>query len=133
MKTHYGARLTRATLLPSILALGLVLLTACASAPAAPTVSLTEAREAIARAEQSDARQHAGGELDQARQKLEMAELAVERQDMVEAERLADEAEVTAELAAARTEFAKAAEINREMERSADALTEEMRRMGEQQ
>lgn len=133
MKTHYGARMTRAALLPSILALGLVLLTACASAPAAPTASLTEAREAIARAEQSDARQHAGGDLDQARQKLEMAEGAVERQDMVEAERLANESEVAAVLALARTEAAKAAEVNREMERAAEALTEEMRRMGEQQ
>ena len=133
MKAQIGALMTRAALLPSVLALGLVLLTACASAPAAPTVSLTEAREAIARAEQSDARQHAGGELDQAKQKFEMAARAVERQDMIEAQRLADEAEVAAELASARAESAKAAEINREMARAADALTEEMRRMGEQQ
>ena len=134
MKTLPPVRLTRAALLSSVLALSLGLLSACASAPAvAPTASLTEAREAIARAEQSDGRQHASGELDQAKQKLVMAERAVDREDMVEAERLADEAAVAAKLASARTESAKAAEINREMGRGAEALTEEMRRTGEQQ
>ena len=134
MKTFPGGHLTRGALLSSVLALSLGLLSACASAPVvAPTASLTEAREAIARAEQSDGRQHASGELEQARQKLVMAESAVDRDDMVEAERLADEAAVAAKLASARTESAKAAEINREMGRGAEALTEEMRRMGEQQ
>jgi hypothetical protein len=39
---------------------------------------------------------------------------------------------VTAELALARTEATKATEINREMQRSADALDEEMQRQGDQ-
>lgn len=134
MRTHHGARLTRAALLSSALAFGLVLLSACAATPVAePTAALEGARVAIAEAEQSDGRQHAGGELDQAKQKLVMAERAVEQEEMVEAERLANEAAVAAELAAARTESAKAAEINREMGRGAEALTEEMRRTGEQQ
>lgn len=133
MKTHHGARLTQTAVLSSGLALSLVMLSACASTPMAPTASLTEAREAIARAEQSDGRQHAGSEMDEARQKLEMAERAVDREDMTEAERLAREAEISAELALARTEATKAAGINREMGRGAEALTEEMRRMGEQE
>lgn len=132
MTTPLRAGLTRVILLSSALATGLLLLSACASAPVAPTASLTEAREAIARAEQSDGRQYAGSELDEAQQKLEMAESAVDEQDMVEAERLAREAQVTAELASARTAAAKAAEVNREMGRGAEALTEEMGRTGEQ-
>lgn len=134
MRTHDGTPITRASLLLTALALSLGLLSACASAPAVPpTVALTEAREAIAAAEESDGRQHASSELDQARQKLGMAEGAVDREDMVEAERLANEATVAADLASARTASAKAAEINRQMERGAEALTEEMRRTGEQQ
>ncbi len=111
----------------------LILLSACASTPLAPTAALTDAREAIASAEQAGARQHAGAELDEAQQKLILAEQSVRNEQMAEAERLAQEAMVVAELAAARTEAAKAAEINREMGRSADALDEEMRRTGEQQ
>lgn len=109
------------------------LLSACASAPVAPTAELTAAQEAIADAEQEGARQHSGAELDEAQQKLQRAERAANNEQMLSAERLAKEAKVSAELAAARTEAAKAQEINKEMERSADALIEEMRRTGDQQ
>lgn len=132
METQHGAGLTRAVLLSSALLTGLMLLSACASTPAPPTASLTEAREAIADAEQSDARQYSGSELDEAKQKLEMAERAVASQDMVEAERLAREAEIAAELASARAAAAKAEKVNRQIERDAEALTEELRRTGEQ-
>ncbi|MCC5859123.1 MAG: DUF4398 domain-containing protein [Ectothiorhodospiraceae bacterium] len=133
MQNRNRARLKWIVLVIPTLALTVLLLGACASAPVAPTVSLTEAREAVARAEQAGSRQHAGSELDDAKRKLEQAEHAVDQEDMVEAERLAREAEVAADLASARTEAAKAVEINRQMGRGAEALTEEMRRMGEQQ
>ncbi len=115
------------------LAMAFVLLSACASAPMAPTTELTAARDAIASAEQAGARQHAGAELDEAQQKLLQAERSVGNEKMTEAERLARESTIVAELATARTEAAKAAAINREMGRGADALTEEMRRTGDQQ
>lgn len=115
------------------LAAAIVLLSACSSAPLAPTLALNEAREAIAIAEQAGGRQYAGAELDEAQQKLMLAERLVGNERMVEAERLAREAMIVAELASARTEAAKALEINKEMGRSADALDEEMRRTGEQQ
>lgn len=111
----------------------IALMSACASAPVAPTSALSEARDAIAIAEQSGARQHAGAELDEAQEKLKSAEQYVENERMTAAERLAREATVSAELASARTESAKALAINREMKRSAEALDEEMRRTGEQQ
>ncbi|MCH8497427.1 MAG: DUF4398 domain-containing protein [Marinobacter sp.] len=110
-----------------------VLLTACVTSPQPPTGALTAAEEAIASAEQAGARQHAGAEFDEAMQKLEKAEQSVRAERMTEAERLALEATIAAELASARTESAKAAAINREMGRGADALTEEMRRAGDQQ
>lgn len=110
----------------------IILLSACASAPIAPTAALNDARSAIASAEQSGARQHAGAELDEAQQKLILAEQSVRNEQMPEAERLAREAMIVAQLASARTEAAKALEINEEMERSADALDEEMQRTGEQ-
>ncbi len=109
------------------------LLTACASAPLPPTESLNAARDAIARAEQSDARQYAGAELEEARAQLVMAEKAVAKESMTEADQLAKQARVAARLAMARTQAAKAAEINREMGRGADALDVEMGRQGEQE
>ncbi len=115
------------------LAVAIVLLSACATAPLAPTASLTAAREAIASAEQAGARQHAGAELDEAQQQLIKAERFVSNEQMIEAERFARQSRVAAELASARTESAKAAAINREMGRGADALIEEMRRTGDRQ
>lgn len=113
---------------------GVMLLVAgCASAPIAPTASLGDAKSAIRAAEKEGARQYAVAELDQAQQKLIMADRAVVEEKMLLAERFAKESIVTAELAAARSEAIKAEAINEEMRRSATALAEEMRRAGDQQ
>lgn len=115
------------------LVLMVLLLGACASAPVPPNEALAAARDAIVTAEESGARQYAGSELDEARQQLIKAEQAVDDENMTLAERHAYQARVSAELASARSESSKALAINREMERGAEALTEEMRRTGEQQ
>ena len=115
------------------LMLATLTLVACASAPLPPTESLNNARDAIASAEQAEARQYAGAELEEANRHLAAAVKAVEAERMAEADRLARQARVAAELAIARTEAAKAAEINRQMGRGAEALDEEMQRQGEQQ
>ena len=115
------------------LVMALFMLAGCASTPVAPESSLAAARDAIAKAEQSDARQYAGAELDEARQKLVLAEQAVEEEKMVEAERYAEQSLVASELAMVKTSEAKATEINRQMKRDAKALDEEMDRMGDQQ
>lgn len=91
------------------------------------------ASEAIANAEEAEARRYAGAELEEANRHLADANKAVAAERMTEADRLAQQARVAAELAIARTEAAKAAEINREMERGAEALDEEMQRQGDQQ
>jgi hypothetical protein len=111
----------------------MLLFAACASAPPAPTASLNEAKLAIAAAEKVDANHHATAELDEARQKLVLANNAVTAKNMVLASRYAEESTVTAMLATARTEAAKAQAINDEMKRGAKALIEEMQRTGDQQ
>ena len=115
------------------LVVAIVLLGACASPPPVPTAALNSAKEAIKNAEQAGARQHAGAELDEAQQKLLLAERSVSAKQMIDAERLSRESMIVAQLAVARTASAKATEINREMIRSADALNEEMQRSGDQQ
>jgi|AntRauTorcE11898_2_1112593.scaffolds.fasta_scaffold16066_2 putative cell wall-binding protein len=116
------------------LVIAMAVMSACASTPpVAPTAELANARDAITSAEQDGARQHAGSQLDEAKQKLMRAEESVSNEKMIQAKRFAQEAVMAAELASARTESAKAVAINEEMERSAEALDEEMRRTGGQQ
>lgn len=117
----------------SVLITTLLMLAGCASAPPAPHAALTEARDAITSAEQADARQYASADLDDAKRKLSLAESAVSSEKMTAAKQLAQQSRIAAELAIARTEAAKAAEINQQMRRDADALSEELKRMGEQQ
>jgi len=113
--------------------LAALLLSACASTALPPTGPLNAARNAIENAEQAEARQHAGAELEEAKEKLALAEKAVTAEKMAEAERLALQSRVAAELAMARTSAVKAAAINRDMQRGAEALDEEMRRQGDPQ
>ena len=114
------------------LAGAMLLVAGCAAAPMAPPASLNEAKIAIQAAEKDDARQYAGAELDQARQKLILADKAVLAKNMSLAKRFADESIVTAQLATARSEATKAVAINQEMSRGAEALMEEMQRAGDQ-
>lgn len=122
---------SRRPLIAAGLMASLTLIAACASAPPAPVSAMDAARVAITNAEKVDANRYAGAELGEAREKLAMADNAVRQESMVQAERLAQQSRVQAELASARTAAAKAAEVNKEMERGADALTEEMQRAGE--
>jgi hypothetical protein len=52
----------------------------------------------------------------------------VQEEDMVLAQRLAEESRVNAELASARAQAARAKVVNDEMEQSTDALKQEMQR-----
>ncbi len=111
----------------------LLLLAGCATAPTVPPPSFAAAEQAIEIAEQEDASHFAAAELDEAREKLKSANAAFAAKNTVLADRLALESTATAELAAARTEATKAAAVNDELSRGVEALTEEMRRTGEQQ
>jgi hypothetical protein len=63
-----------------------------------------------------------------ARTKLTAANAAVEREEMLLAERLAQQARVEAELALAKSQATKAQVVNDEMRKSTDSLKQEMQR-----
>jgi hypothetical protein len=106
----------------------LVLLAGCASAPPMPSANLQAAQQAIVNAERLDAGVHAAAELSEARGKLAAAQRAVSSEEMITAERLADEARVGADLAAARTGAVKAKAVNEDMKRGTATLVDEMQR-----
>lgn len=133
MRSSNQARLVRPLYVGVVVTTLMLLLGACAVTPSAPTASLAAAKQAVDSAERSDAQEYAGAELNDARQRLQMAERAVRDENMIEAERLADEARVAAELASATTETSKALESNQELSRGVQALVDEMRRTGGQE
>jgi PBP1b-binding outer membrane lipoprotein LpoB len=106
----------------------LVLLAGCASTPPAPSANLQAAQQAIVNAERLDAGVHAAAELSEARGKLAAAQRAVSAEEMITAQRLADEARVGADLAAARTGAVKAKAVNEDMKRGTATLVDEMQR-----
>jgi membrane-bound lytic murein transglycosylase len=82
-------------------ALGL-LCTGCATNANRPTAEITRARTLIEQAEKAGAQQYAASDLDQARNKLRLANAAVEDGKNDEARARANEAAADAELAQAR-------------------------------
>lgn len=132
-RTYSGPSFSLVAGLTSAILTGTILLVgACSSTPPAPTQALDAARTAITSAEKAEAGRYAAAELGDARQKLAMADKAVQGKSMLGAEQLANESRVDAELASARTEAAKAVAVNKEMKLGADALTIEMQRAGDQ-
>jgi len=120
---------TAGSMLYRVLAVaGLLALAACASAPVPPTQQLQAAEMAITTAEQQGVAEYASADLNQAREKLATARVAVQQENMVVAQRLADESRVSAELASAKAEMLKAEAVNDEMQRSIDTLEQEMLR-----
>lgn len=106
----------------------LMLLAACASAPPAPTQALQAAELAISTAEKGRVADYASPELGEARDHLAAANVAVQQENMVVAQRLADLSRADAELASARAEVAKAQAINDEMKKSTNTMNYEMQR-----
>ncbi|MDF2180369.1 DUF4398 domain-containing protein [Aliiglaciecola sp. CAU 1673] len=104
----------------------LLLTTGCASSKLPPTESVRAAEQAIDTAERARVSQYAAAELMQARDILSRARLAIKSQDMVEAERLAQQSKVTAQLAFSRAELIKAQQINAEMYKSITQLEQEI-------
>jgi len=107
---------------------GVLLLAACASTPAEPTVALKAAEQAIATADRTRVADAASPELSEAREKLTAAHTAVQDKQMVVGERLALESRVDAELASANIEAAKSRAVNDEIVSSTDTLRLEMQR-----
>jgi hypothetical protein len=105
-----------------------LIVTACAAAPVPPTQELQAAQTAIESAEQARVADYASPELGEARDKLIAANAAVQREEMANARRLAEQAQVDAQLALARSQAAKARLVNEEMRDSTNSLKVEMQR-----
>jgi hypothetical protein len=108
-------------------ALGL-LCAGCATNANRPTAELTRARTLIEQAEKAGAQQYAAAELDQARNKLRLANAAVEDGKNDEARARANEAAADAELAQARATSGEAKKSADEVEKSTEALERESSR-----
>lgn len=106
---------------------GILLLAACASTPA-PNEALQAAELAITNAERARVADFAAPELGTAREKLAAARAAVNEENMVLAERLAEQSRVGAELAIAKAEVGKTQAVNDEMKKSTDVMQQEMQR-----
>lgn len=91
-----------------------------------PTQKLTETETVIRQADQIGAGDYAPLEIRQARQKLEQARAAYNREDYDEAARLAEQARVDAELAQIKTLSGKSQKAVRELRESIRVLREEI-------
>jgi Domain of unknown function (DUF4398) len=102
-----------------------ILLAACAGGAEKPTAELTRANTLIEQAEERDAQEFAGEDLERARQKLQQAQAAAEEGDNELAQRLAAEAAVDAEFASARATSAEAKKAAEELRKSNETLRRE--------
>lgn len=113
--------------------IGALMLTAglasgCATTHDTPTSAMQAARLAIANAEEAGAAREASFELNRARDKYDAAEDAVENNNNLQGERLAEEATVLAELAYSRSEMLAAKRINDELQQTTEMFKEELNR-----
>lgn len=119
---------TKCLMLISSLSLA-VLVIGCAATPLAPTDAIQAAEISIGKAEQSGVTEQAAvADLKNAREKLTSAREEIVAKNMVEARNLAEQSRVDADAATAKTEAAKAKVVNNEMQRSNDALRQEIQR-----
>jgi hypothetical protein len=104
-----------------------VLSAGCATTPR-PTAEITRARTLIEQAEKAGAQQYAAVEMDQARNKLRLADAANHDGKNEEARARANEAAADAELAMARTNSGEAKKSADEVQDSTDTLRREAER-----
>jgi hypothetical protein len=102
----------------------LVLAGCAASQP--PTALLTRTEEAIARAEESGAKEDAPLELRSAQKKREDAPIALKEKDMDKAQRLVEEALIDAEVAEVAARSSKAQKAVAQIRASIEAMRQEM-------
>lgn len=116
------------------ISVALLLISACAATPIAPTAELQAAETAIKAAEQGRVADYASPELAEARNKLTAANASLQLKEMDMARRLAEQARVDAGLALARSQATQAKVVNDEMLKGTQSLKQEMQRTtGDQQ
>lgn len=105
-----------------------ILFVACSSNPQPPTQQITAAESAISHAEQARVADYASPELSEAREKLAAARDSVAKDEMTRAARYAEQAKLNADLAAAKADAAKAKAVNDELAKGTTAVKEELQR-----
>ena len=100
----------------------------CASKGAPPVAQMATARASITQAETAGAREFAPLELLSAREKLAMADAAVQREEFAAARTFAEQAGADASLAEAKARSAKAQNTVQELQRSIATLRQEIER-----
>lgn len=105
----------------------LIALAGCSSMPR-PDAELAGASAALMSAQNQGATQYAPVSMDRAREKLQQAEKAIQKEKYGQAKRLAEEAQADAELALATAGKEEAELAVREMEISIEVLREEIMR-----
>lgn len=104
------------------------LLTACASKPLGPSMEMSTAEQSLIDAEQARVADYALPELQDARRKLSAARVAAQNENMLLANRLAEQASWEIKLASAKSELAKAQSVNEDMKNNIHTLKQEMNR-----
>lgn len=112
----------------AIAAVSLFGIAGCASTGERPDAELATAKATIEQAQQAGANEHGARPLSSAREKLSAAEAAVARDEMLVAQRLAEEAALDAELAGAMARNRKAQLAVEELNDSIEVLREEINR-----
>ncbi len=110
-----------------VIVIGLIM-AGCASKGVAPVESITSAELVLKEAQGSSATIYAPLELKLAEDKLNAAKAAVEKEEFIEAKRLADEALMDARLAEAKSLSEKAKKQTQEMRDSVEMLRREIER-----
>lgn len=100
-------------------------LAGCASSASPPREELAAAELAVQQVEESAASEYAPDDARKARNKLEAAQDAMQREDYITARRLAEQALVDARLADVREDAARSGEILAQSQESIDALERE--------
>jgi hypothetical protein len=111
-----------------LVTLMMFVLASCAVQAPAPKSQITLASQSIVQAESSGAVEFAPAELKSARDKLNQANLAMDKEENIKARRLADEAMVDANLAEAKARSAKSQKVVDELKESIRILQQEMNR-----
>jgi hypothetical protein len=114
-------------ILSIFVAMGIMLMVGCA-AKVAPVENISSAEMAIKEAESSNAGVNAPLELKLATEKLSQAKAAMQKEELEEARRLADEALLDAKLAEAKSRSEKAKKATQELRDSIQTLRQEIER-----
>jgi outer membrane PBP1 activator LpoA protein len=122
MERMEKCRLTRYLLIPVMV----VLFTACATPPSAPTDKVAVAQAAVEDAQKAEGRTYAPIALQSAEEKLVAARAAVKQDEYERAQRLATEAEVDARLAEVSARSAKDQNAAQEVQESIQTLRQEL-------